>query len=105
MWLLGLGTIFSFNIWSDDTLLGKTFFDFIDYLTSNIMLPLGGLSISVFAVWVMAKEASREELDLAERRRLRRLAVPAAVYHAAGGCYHVSSCRRAQLNWRLGSEQ
>lgn len=94
VWLLGLGTIFSFNIWSDDTLWGKTFFDLIDYLTSNIMLPLGGLSISVFAVWVMAKESSREELNLADGagyaawRFLLRYITPVAVaivfVHAVG---------------------
>ncbi len=61
-WLLGFGTVFSFNIWADVTLFGMTFFDQLDYLTSNIMLPLGGLGVAVFAGWVMTKDASREEI-------------------------------------------
>ncbi len=50
-WFLGLGTILSFSDWSDVTLFGLTFFDLFDYLTANIMLPLGGLLISVFVGW------------------------------------------------------
>lgn len=65
-WLLGLGTIFSFNLWSDYRLFGKlTFFDAIDFLTSNIMLPLGGLLIAVFAAWLMNRKSSESELELA----------------------------------------
>jgi NSS family neurotransmitter:Na+ symporter len=67
-WFVGLGTVFSFNIWKDKTLSipylfdNFTFFDTLDYLTANIMLPLGGLFIALFAAWVMRKESSREEL-------------------------------------------
>lgn len=63
-WLLGLATVFSFNIWSDVHLLGgeKTPFDLIDYLVSNILLPLGGLFIALFTGWVVSKNVSREQL-------------------------------------------
>ena len=44
----------------------KTFFDLLDYLTSNIMLPLGGLFIAIFVVWVMKKESSLAELNMGE---------------------------------------
>ncbi len=78
VWLMGLLTIFSFNIASDFTisstistqygefviLKDATIFDFLDYLTSNIMLPLGGLMIAIFAGWLMKKEFSREELKI-----------------------------------------
>ncbi len=68
-WLVGLGTVFSFNIWKDKTLTipyifeKLTFFDTLDYLTANIMLPLGGLFIALFAAWVMKESSTREELD------------------------------------------
>ena len=62
-WLLGLGTVFSFNLWADFTLFGNTFFDVLDYLTANIMLPLGGLLLAVFAGWIMKQRASRDELS------------------------------------------
>lgn len=47
-WTLGLGSVFSFNLISDFTLFDKTFFDLLDYLTANIMLPLGGYADSDF---------------------------------------------------------
>lgn len=63
-WLLGIGTVLSFNEWSGFTLFGATFFESLDYLTANIMLPLGGLFIAVFAGKIMLKEHSKEELNL-----------------------------------------
>ncbi|MCG6939504.1 MAG: sodium-dependent transporter [Gammaproteobacteria bacterium] len=67
-WFAGLGTIFSFNIWKDNTISipfvfeNFTFFDTLDYLTANVMLPLGGLFIALFAGWIMRQESTREEL-------------------------------------------
>jgi len=67
-WFVGLGTIFSFNIWKTKTLSipflfdDFNFFDILDYLTANIMLPLGGLFIAIFSAWVMQKNSTREEL-------------------------------------------
>ncbi len=63
-WFIGLGTVFSFNIWSEYKWFGgKNFFDSLDYLTANIMLPLGGLLIAIFAGWLMHKESTRAELN------------------------------------------
>ena len=84
-WLLGIGTIFSFNIWSEDKVFGLTFFSMLDFLTANIMLPLGGLGIAVFAVWVMSREMSRDELGMGESfgyrawRVVTRYVTPVAV--------------------------
>lgn len=63
IWLLGFITIFSFNIWADVHLFGRDLFGNLDYLTSNIMLPLGGLLIAIFAGWIMCKSSSVEELE------------------------------------------
>jgi NSS family neurotransmitter:Na+ symporter len=63
-WFIGLGTVFSFNLWSDYTLFGMTFFDLLDYLTVNVMLPLGGILIAIFAAWLMKEASVREELAL-----------------------------------------
>ena len=66
-WIMGVGTVLSFNLWSEDKLFGKTFFDLLDYLTANIMLPLGGLFIAIFAAWVMREADVREELAMINR--------------------------------------
>ena len=53
VWFLGLGSIFSFNIWSNLKFLNLNFLELMDYLTNNIMLPLGGFFISIFVGWVL----------------------------------------------------
>ncbi len=63
-WLLGLLTVFSFNIGKDWILFGKTMFELLDYLTANIMLPLGGLAIAIFAGWLMKQSSTEEELAI-----------------------------------------
>lgn len=63
-WFLGIGTVFSFNIWSDVRFFGKTFFDLLDYVTANLMLPLSGLLIAVFAGWIMRRKATEEEMEV-----------------------------------------
>jgi NSS family neurotransmitter:Na+ symporter len=84
-WVLGLGSAFSFNIWSDVTLLpGMSFFDTMDYVSNNIMLPLGGIVIALFAGWILDKKICREELDLTDGQFkvweiLVRVVSPAAV--------------------------
>jgi NSS family neurotransmitter:Na+ symporter len=64
VWLMGLGTVFSFNSWADVTFFGLTFFGFLDFLTANLMLPLGGFLIAIFAGRVMHSHHAKEELDL-----------------------------------------
>ncbi|WP_420888104.1 sodium-dependent transporter [Candidatus Nitronereus thalassa] len=63
-WLLGLGTAFSFNLWTNVKVFGMTFFDLLDFLTSNLMLPIGGIGIAIFAGWLMTKDTSHAELNM-----------------------------------------
>jgi NSS family neurotransmitter:Na+ symporter len=64
IWFLGIGTVLSFNLWSDITFLAGTIFDNVEYLTENLMLPLGGVLIAIFAGWVMSRGSTAEELGL-----------------------------------------
>jgi len=41
------------SVLGDMKLLGMTFFDFFDYVSSNILLPVGGFFIVVFVGWVL----------------------------------------------------
>lgn len=36
---------------------GKSFFDCLDYLSSNIIMPIGGICAAIFVGWVLKKEA------------------------------------------------
>jgi len=63
-WLLGLGTVWSFNWWAELKFFGLTFFDLLDFITSNLMLPLGGILIALFAGWLMKVESTKAELRI-----------------------------------------
>ncbi len=63
-WLLGLGTVWSFNLWAELKFFGLTFFDLLDFITSNLMLPLGGILIALFAGWLMSAESTKAELQI-----------------------------------------
>ena len=63
-WLLGIGTIISFNIGSEIKLFNMTIFESLDYLTSNILLPLGGILITIFVGWLVAKKNIDSELKI-----------------------------------------
>ena len=39
-----------------------TFFDFLDFLTSNIMLPITGLLIAIFVGYVMSPKIINEQI-------------------------------------------
>ena len=52
VFLLGVPSALSYNILSGFTLFNLNFFDLVDFLASNILLPLGGLLISIFVAWI-----------------------------------------------------
>ncbi|MGI9219401.1 MAG: sodium-dependent transporter [Woeseiaceae bacterium] len=62
IWALGFATVLSFNVLADFKFLRGTLYDNLDYLTINLMLPLGGLLITIFAGWVMCRNSSADEL-------------------------------------------
>jgi NSS family neurotransmitter:Na+ symporter len=73
-WVVGLAVLlFGFgSAWamSPDTLLsswtpgfGKNFFDTMDYMASNWMLPLGGLLIAIYAGWIMPQRLRDAQME------------------------------------------
>jgi len=63
-WLLGIGTIISFNIGSEIKIFNMNIFETLDYLTSNILLPLGGIMITIYVSWLISKESINKELNI-----------------------------------------
>ena len=70
-WFLGLGSVLSFNIWSDYTLLGFNYFDFLDFLTANIMLPISGFLITIFVAYAINSEIVEFEMRGTPSKTLR----------------------------------
>ncbi len=68
-WILGIGSVLSFNYWQEYKLLGFTYFDFLDFLTSNIMLPLTGLLIAVFVGYIISPRIIDSQMNSNTRWR------------------------------------
>jgi neurotransmitter:Na+ symporter, NSS family len=71
IWLMGILTVLSFNVWKNVHPLewlgvssGRTAFEIIDYLASNILLPVGGLMVALIAGWAIAKANVARELNI-----------------------------------------
>jgi NSS family neurotransmitter:Na+ symporter len=90
--LVGLITVFSFSTWESTYLLGqfevfatKTPFDLIDYMVTNILMPLGGMFYALFAGWWLSRETILEEIGIGEGATLQlwfilcRVVAPLAV--------------------------
>lgn len=70
LWLVGLLSIYSMAEapWAkiDWVIFGQElpyFFNAIDHISSNILLPLGGLLISIFTGWMMKTKFTKDELQ------------------------------------------
>ncbi len=62
-WVMGLASVFSLNVWSEYTIGGRDIMSAIEFVAADIMLPVGGLLIALFAGWVLSTSITREELD------------------------------------------
>src|SRR5580704_14985570 len=69
-WILSIGSLLSFNRWSGWHPLGalpmfknKTFFDCVDFLPSNVLLPAGAFATAVFVGWRVSRAIVNDELS------------------------------------------
>lgn len=96
----GVPTVLSFNRWADwyplaavEGFATATFFDVIDHVTSNVLLPIGGFAMALFAGWAMPARLLREPLRLGGRGTrwllvlLRYLAPAGIAVVALGGLF------------------
>lgn len=62
--LFVLSSICSLSVgpWSDFTIFGKTIFDFLDMVATNIMLPVGGILLCIYMGWVAPRSFFKNEL-------------------------------------------
>lgn len=74
-WIFGIPTVLSFNRlvgWRPlafvPGLKEANFYEAIDVLTSNFMLPVGGLLLAVFVGWIVPQGLIQEELQLTSLR-------------------------------------
>lgn len=70
--LIGIPSVLSFNLLQDSKIFGLTFFDLADYLSSNIMLPLGGMLIAIFVGYVWNTDKMLAELEKGQQDFFRK---------------------------------
>lgn len=63
--LIVLSPVCSMSVgpWSGYTICGLSFFDFLDTVTTNIMLPLGGILLCIYMGWVAPKRFFKSQLS------------------------------------------
>ncbi|MHA1543513.1 MAG: sodium-dependent transporter [Alphaproteobacteria bacterium] len=74
---IGLLSVFSYNAWADLLPLGflgvneingapANFYTLIDFTVANIIMPVGGLLLAIFAGWIALRKDMRNEMGLKE---------------------------------------
>lgn len=56
-------SILTYNVMGDWGIGGWNFNSTLEYFSNQVLLPLGGLLIAVFAGWAMTRESTRDELN------------------------------------------
>lgn len=71
----GLGTVFSFNIWAEFRPLAfipafseRNLFGVLDYLVSNIVMPVGGICVAIIAGWSLDRSTVLAQSGFSEGR-------------------------------------
>jgi len=60
---IGIVCSLSMGKLSDMLLFGRSFFDLLDFISANILMPLGGLLIIAFVGWYLGKDKTHREVS------------------------------------------
>jgi len=64
--VFGIPSALSYGVMADVHIFGKTFFDAMDFLVSNLFMPFGALCLSLFTGYIFKKALAMEEFHLDE---------------------------------------
>ena len=67
--VFGIPSALSYGTLASTLFFGKTFFDSMDFLVSNILMPLGCLFLSIFTGYVLDKKVALEQLHIDENKK------------------------------------
>ena len=63
-WVIGIGSVLSFNEWSDVSFIGNlNFLDSMDYLANQFLMPIGGMMVAIFAGWFLKPNLALDEFS------------------------------------------
>jgi len=67
VWVAGLASLFSFNVWADYRVGGATVFRWLELITGGLMIPLVAILIALFTGWCMTRNLSKIMLGTAPK--------------------------------------
>ena len=67
VFLLGIPSALSFGVLGDISVFGRSIFDTMDFLASNLLMPIGALLISVFVSRKMKREILADEVMMSSK--------------------------------------
>lgn len=62
LFIICIAASLSMGPWSGFTILGKNIFDFLDWFANSLLLPIGGLFITLYVGWFMGKDRVKAEV-------------------------------------------
>ena len=63
--VLSVASVLSYNLIADWVIFGKDLNGALDYLSNQMLLPLGGFLLALFVGWSVSRQTSEEELNMA----------------------------------------
>ena len=76
IFIIGIPSALSFGLWSDILIFDRSIFDFVDYVTSSWLMPIGALLLSLFVGYYYSKKITREEMQSASVILIRASMAP-----------------------------
>jgi NSS family neurotransmitter:Na+ symporter len=83
--VLSIFSALAYNVLADVVVFGRDVNSLTDFVSNQVLLPIGGMFIAIFAGWFMDRAMSREELDISPAaftlwRILIRFVSPPAIF-------------------------
>ncbi|ADP98853.1 sodium-dependent transporter family protein [Marinobacter adhaerens HP15] len=67
VWLAGLASLLSFNVWAEERMGGATMFRWLELITGGLLIPLVAILIALFTGWCLTRHLSGTMLGATPR--------------------------------------
>ena len=67
VFIVGFPTILAHNVWKDVTIMGMNLFDFDDYFSGNILMPLGAIVLALYTVFVWKFDNFKNDANASDK--------------------------------------
>jgi len=71
--IIGLPSVFGYNIWSAVTIIGMPFLDFFDFISNSVIMPIVALFTCIFVGYVIKPKSIIEEVEISGKFKRKSL--------------------------------